>query len=111
MSGRVLVVEDSELGGRTLLTILGAAGYEARLETTAASGLAAAAEWDPATVILDRHLPDGDGAKLALKFGATDRQVFVLSGDARPKGVRGVTDWLLKPVSARALLAAIARAS
>lgn len=111
MSGRVLVVEDSELGGRTLLTILGAAGYDARLETTAADGLAAAAEWDPSTVILDRHLPDGDGAKLASKFGTPDRRVFLLSGDARPSGVRGIAGWLLKPVSARDLLAVIADAN
>lgn len=107
----MLVVEDSELGGRTLLTVLKAAGYDARLETTAADGLAAAEEWEPSTVILDRHLPDGDGAKLASRFRADNRHVFVLSGDVRPKGVRGITDWLLKPVSARDLLAAIANAS
>lgn len=103
----MLIVEDSPLGGRTLVTVLTAAGHTTRLETTVAAGLAAAKEWAPTTVILDRHLPDGDGAKVATKFGAADR-VLVLSGDAQPKGVRGVSQWLRKPVSARALLAAIA---
>ena len=109
MSGRVLIVEDSDLGGRTLRTILQAAGYETRLETNAVDGLAAAQQWEPAIVVLDRHLPDGDGAKLATKFKTVP--VVILSGDAKPKGVRGVTAWLTKPVSARELIEAIKRAT
>ena len=108
MSHKVLVVEDSDVGGRTLLTVLKAAGYDTRLETTAAAGLAAAAEWEPATVILDRRLPDADGASIARRFGQRECRVLILSGDARPNGVRGVNSWLVKPVTSRELLAAVA---
>jgi two-component system OmpR family response regulator len=106
---RVLVVEDSEVGGRTLQTVLAAAGFDVRWEMTAADGLAAAREWGPAAVLLDRHLPDADGATLARRFGGADRRVVVLSGDPRPKGVRGVHRWLVKPVTNRELIAALGR--
>jgi DNA-binding response OmpR family regulator len=107
MKTKVLVVEDSDVGGRTLVTVLSAAGYDVRLEATGAAGIAAAAEWDPRTILLDRLLPDADGAKLAARLRKGDRRVIVLSGDARPKGVRGVDEWLVKPVTNRELFAAI----
>jgi DNA-binding response OmpR family regulator len=106
---KVLVVEDSDVGGRTLVTVLSAAGYDVRWECSGAAGLAAAAEWEPATIVLDRRLPDADGALIAKRFGAPERRVVVLSGEAAPKGVRGVDRWLVKPVSNRELLSAIAR--
>ena len=109
MKTKVLIVEDSDVGGRTLVTVLTAAGYDVRLEATGAAALAAAKEWEPRTILLDRLLPDADGAKLAPRLRSKgERRVVILSGDARPKGVRGVDKWLVKPVTNRELLAAIA---
>jgi DNA-binding response OmpR family regulator len=108
MKVKVLVVEDSDVGGRTLVTVLSAAGYDVRWECSGAAGLAAAADWDPATIVLDRRLPDADGALIAKRFGAPERRVVVLSGEVAPAGVRGVDCWLVKPVTNRELLRAIA---
>lgn len=107
MTAKVLVVEDSEVGGRTLVTVLSAAGYEVRWECTGQAALATAAEWDPSAIVLDRRLPDADGARLAARLRAPDRRVVVLSGETAPTGVRGVDCWLVKPVSNRELLNAI----
>ncbi len=48
----------------------------------------------PAVVVLDRHLPDGDGLELARAIRATqsDTVIVIISGDERPHARRNALD-------------------
>lgn len=111
MTVRVLIVEDAAVAGRTLVNVLSAAGHDVRWETTGRDALRAVDEWRPDVVLLDRELPDADGVDLARQVHGADRRVVVLSGHRAPDALDSIDQWLMKPVSNRELLAAIAGAS
>ena len=73
---KVLVVEDDEALAKGLAFNLEADGYAVRHAPTCAAARAALAEDDPALVVLDLNLPDGDGLDLLRELRA--------AGDARP---------------------------
>lgn len=107
---RVLCVEDHP-GNRALLTALLARRRDAQpvLVETLAAALASARESPPALVLLDLHLPDGDGAKLipALRAAQPGLPVIVLTADALPEtrarlAALDATAFLTKPLDVAA---------
>ena len=83
---------------------------------TAADGLAAVHRDPPDLLLLDLHLPDGDGIDLLRQLKAdartVDLPVLVLSADATPTRVSdalaaGALQYLTKPLNVEALLALI----
>ena len=110
VSRRVLVVDDAELAGTTLLRIVGRGGWEGRWVASAAEAEQAAKTWAPDAVLLDRNLPDGDGIELAgrLRRLLPEARLVLLSGDQVPEAdLVGVDGYLLKPAAARAVLDAL----
>jgi DNA-binding response OmpR family regulator len=107
---RILVVEDDDLAAATVSRILERAGHEVRREGNTTGALATAKAWQPACVLVDRRLPDGDGLALARRLRRSGQaRVVVMSGDPPAQGDRrGVDGYLLKPADVRAVLEAIA---
>ena len=106
----MLVVDDAELAGTTLLRILDRGGCEGRWVGTAADARDVAEEWRPDVVLVDRNLPDGDGLALAvtLRELVPDARLVMMSGDQlSDEDVAGLDGYLMKPASARAVLDAL----
>lgn len=62
---RVLCVDDDRINALLLDELCRMAGdIEARFAETAADALALAAQWSPQLLVVDMHLPDGDGMTL-----------------------------------------------
>jgi CheY-like chemotaxis protein len=121
MSGRrtVLLVEDDADLLRFASVTLRLAGYRLRMATDGQEAIALAHRARPDLVLLDLRLPRVDGWQVleALRGDQALRQVpvVVLTADADPPQrerarVAGAVDYLVKPVSADALLAAVERA-
>ena len=117
-SGFVVFLVDDDPGVLTALTrLLRTNGYEVRAFS---SSLEFVAQHDPSVpgcAIFDVSMPDLDGLQLqeALTGDGVERPVIFITGVGDiPVTVRamkaGALDFLTKPVSARQLLAAIARA-
>lgn len=111
---RILVVEDEAEMARLLAARLGAAGFLADQAASAAEALEAATLHPYALVLLDRRLPDGDGAGLvpALRRARPGVPIIVVSaldGVAdRVQGLdAGADDYLAKPFDGDELLARI----
>ena len=119
MDGRVLLaVEDEPRNAALLQAILGRAGYELHV----AGDLAAAREWlasgTPALVLLDRHLPDGDGLELIGTIRGDDRlrgvPILLVSASVLPRDQAAAMDagcdgFLAKPVRVKPLIDEVSR--
>lgn len=110
---RVLVVDDEEDLRRLLLFNLREAGFEAEAAATGADGLAMAASFAPAVVILDLMLPDLSGTEVCRQLRAdparADVAILMLTarGDEydRVLGFEvGADDYVVKPFSVRELM-------
>lgn len=114
----ILAIEDEPRNAALLRAILAPAGYA----LTVAATLAEARTWlldrTPALVLLDRHLPDGDGLDLAreLRASATTGGIpillvsaSVLPIDRAAAEEAGCAGFIDKPVRVDALLAEVAR--
>ena len=114
----ILAVEDAGLNAALLRAILEPAGYELAI----AADLATAREWleghEPGLVLLDRHLPDGDGLDVARAIRASDRyptvpivlvSASVLPVDREEAAAAGCDEFLDKPVRVAALLETVRR--
>ncbi len=66
----ILAVEDEARNAALLRAILGPAGYDLTIAASLAEARAAVGTRTPALVLLDRHLPDGDGLSLARELRA-----------------------------------------
>jgi len=111
---RILVVEDEAEMARLLAARLGAAGFLADQAGTAEDALHAAALHPYALVLLDRRLPDGDGAALvpALRRARPGVPIILVSAlDGVAERVHGLDagadDYLAKPFDGDELLARI----
>lgn len=115
---RILVVEDETRNSALLDAILRPAGYDLAF----AEDLAGARTWlsqdVPALVLLDRHLPDGDGLELAREFKASPRlmnvpillvSASVLPADRQAAMAAGCDGFIDKPIRVAVLLDEIAR--
>jgi CheY-like chemotaxis protein len=119
MSGELLLaVEDEPRNAALLEAILGRAGYELHV----AGDLGAAREWletaTPALVLLDRHLPDGDGLELIATIRGNDRlrrvPILLVSASVLPRDQAAALDagcdgFLAKPVRVKPLIDEVRR--
>ena len=117
-STQILAVEDEVRNGALLRAILVPAGYDLTIAASLAEARASLRELTPALVLLDRHLPDGDGLGLARELQASDATVgipillvsaSVLAADRVAAQDAGCSGFIDKPVRVDALLAEIAR--
>ncbi len=111
-SDRILLVEDDERIGSTLLRALEGSGYETRWERTGAAGARAAAESRPDLVLLDLGLPDIDGLDVCRTIHERDAALPIVMLTARDEELdvvvgldAGAIDYITKPFKLGELLA------
>jgi CheY-like chemotaxis protein len=116
--GLLLAVEDEPRNAALLQAILGRAGYELHV----ARDLGSAREWlataTPALILLDRHLPDGDGLELIATVRGDDRlrrvPILLVSASVLPRDQAAAMDagcdgFLAKPVRVKPLIDEVCR--
>lgn len=117
---KVLIVDDHVVIAEGLAMLIDAAPdlTVVGLAQTVAAGLLLAAERAPDVVLLDHHLPDGDGARMTadLKALRSDLAVLILTSDASDEVLlaafeAGADGYLLKTKAAREVLQAIRHAA
>lgn len=122
MSGQdrtpILAVEDEPRNSALLRAILGPAGYDLTIAASLVEARASLGTRTPALVLLDRHLPDGDGLGLARELQASPAtaaipillvSASVLPVDRIAAEEAGCVGFIDKPVRVDGLLAEIAR--
>ena len=114
----LLAVEDEPRNAALLEAILGRAGYRLHIASGVDEARAFLAEERPAMVLLDRHLPDGDGLDLIPEIRGDDRlgsvPILLVSASVLPRDVRialgaGADGFLAKPVRVKPLLEEVQR--
>ena len=114
----ILAVEDEVRNSALLRAILVPAGYDLTIAATLAEARAALRDRTPALVLLDRHLPDGDGLDLARELRGSEAtagipillvSASVLPIDRTAAEEAGCAGFIDKPVRVDALLADVAR--
>ena len=114
----LLAVEDEPRNAALLEAILGRAGYRVFV----AGGVVEAREFledeTPALVLLDRHLPDGDGLDLIPEIRGSERlgevPILLVSASVLPRDVQaalaaGAHGFLAKPVRVKPLVDEVRR--
>jgi CheY-like chemotaxis protein len=114
----ILAIEDEPRNAALLRAILMPAGYALTVAATLAEARAWLNDRTPALVLLDRHLPDGDGLDLARELRASAAtgvipillvSASVLPIDREAAEEAGCAGFIDKPVRVDALLAEVAR--
>ncbi len=111
MIPHVLIIDDEPSVGRSLSRVLADRDYRVSVAHTGAEGLARAQADRPQVVLLDHHLPDGDGLEVLASLLDLDPRLRVVVitafGDAA-LAVRfikaGAFDFLTKPYEMEALV-------
>ena len=109
----MLVVEDEESITTPLVEALAREGFEAAVAPTAADALQLADSLEPDLVLLDLMLPDGSGLDVCRELRRTSRVPIIVvtaRGDEADRVVGlelGADDYVVKPFSARELVARI----
>lgn len=106
MASSVLIVEDETILARNIQLYLEHHRYEARIAATKEDGLRQFADARPDVVLLDIHLPDGDGREILHHIRQTDANVGIIIMTAFG-GVQlavqamaaGADDYVEKPVA------------
>ena len=117
--GRLLLaVEDEPRNAALLVAILGRAGYRLEIAANLAEARDFLADATPALVLLDRHLPDGDGLDLVPTIRAADRlrgvPILLVSASVLPRDQAaaleaGCDGFLAKPVRVKPLIDEVRR--
>ncbi|MCZ2403982.1 response regulator transcription factor [Paenarthrobacter sp. Z7-10] len=101
---RIIIIEDDSTIGSTLLSALGANGYDVRWEPTGAEGLALAKETGADLVLLDLGLPDLDGFVVCRELRTLLPEAVIVVLTARQESMdvvsgleSGADDYLTKP--------------
>ena len=114
----LLVVEDDPRNAALLEAILGRAGYRLELAVDLAGARGLLVSLTPDLVLLDRHLPDGDGLDLVGSIRADDRlrhiPILLVSASVLPRDQRAAFDagcdgFLAKPVRVKPLVDEVRR--
>lgn len=113
----VFLVDDDPAVLRGLARLISAAHYRTRTFASPHEFLSAHDPGEPGCAVVDLAMPDLDGLELQQRLhgAGIERPIIFVTGEADvPKTVRamkgGAIDFLTKPVDAKALLAAVARA-
>ncbi len=111
---RVLVVDDESNITELVAMALRYEGFATKTASSGRAALTAAAEFDPALIILDVMLPDLNGFDVLKTLAADGRRVpviFLTARDATEDKVRGLTvggdDYVTKPFSIEELVARV----
>lgn len=111
---RILLVEDDERIGSTLLRALAGSGYDAYWERFGGDAVAAAAANRPDLVLLDLGLPDMDGLDVCRQLHRTDPSLDIVMLTARDEELdvvvgldAGAVDYITKPFTLAELLARV----
>ncbi|MEK7858733.1 MAG: response regulator [Elusimicrobiota bacterium] len=114
---RIVAVEDDPIVRRLFSRTLTSESYECIMAVNAASGLQTCLEQKPDLILLDVHLPDGNGIEVCRQFKDDMRlrhiPILIITGDAvsveeRMEGLEsGADDYILKPFNPKELLARI----
>jgi len=114
VNAHVLVVEDDEAIARGLCGALATEGYDVSVAPTAAAAIELARTEQPALVLLDLGLPDGDGIDLCRRLRAADGEVRIIMLTARQDEVdivvgldAGADDYVTKPFRLAELFARV----
>jgi len=115
----ILAIEDDPIIRAAFKRVLQPEGYKLTLAENGVSGLQACILNKPDLVLMDVHLPDGNGIELCRKIKADPRvrhiPVFIITGEAvtvenRMEGFdSGADDYILKPFSPEELILRIRR--
>ncbi len=114
----LLAVEDEPRNAALLQAILGRAGYRLHVAVDLARARAWLAESSPALVLLDRHLPDGDGLDLVSTIRGSARlrdvPILLVSASVLPRDQAAALDagcdgFLAKPVRVKPLVNEVRR--
>jgi two-component system, OmpR family, response regulator len=111
---RVLVVDDEPNISDLVATVLRYEGFRVEVADSGRRALAAAADFDPALIVLDVMLPDLDGFEVHRRLTAEGRAapvLFLTARDATEDKVRGLSlgadDYVTKPFSLEELVARV----
>jgi two-component system, cell cycle response regulator DivK len=114
----ILAVEDEPRNAALLEAILTRAGYRLHIADQIREARAWLADGAPALVLLDRHLPDGDGLDLIPEIKGTPRlhdvPILLVSASVLPQDVEaamaaGCDGFLAKPVRVKPLVDEVRR--
>jgi DNA-binding response OmpR family regulator len=114
----LLAVEDEPRNAALLEAILGRAGYQLRVAVDLAHAREFLADSTPALVLLDRHLPDGDGLDLIGTIRSSTRTervpILLVSASVLPHEQAAAIDagcdgFLAKPVRVKPLVDEVRR--
>ncbi len=114
----LLAVEDEPRNAALLEAILGRAGYRLHVATGVTEAREFLEEETPDLVLLDRHLPDGDGLDLIPEIRGSERlgdvPILLVSASVLPRDVQvamdaGADGFLAKPVRVKPLVDEVRR--
>jgi len=111
---RILLIEDDEAIGSSLVRILQAEGHDVDWHTHGLPALDSVAEEMPDLVVLDLGLPDIDGVELCRRLRARAERIVIVMLTARAEEIEivlgldaGADDYLTKPFRLSELLARV----
>ncbi len=116
MNRRILLIEDNEQNRYLVAFILKASGWEVVHAVDGPSGLALAAESEPALILLDIQLPGMDGYEVARALRADPRleavpviavTSYAMAGDRERCLEAGCNGYLEKPIDPQAFAAQV----
>jgi DNA-binding NtrC family response regulator len=114
--GHALIVEDDADSARMVATLVGARGFSAATAGSLGDARRHMARQQPDLVLLDLHLPDGNGLSLLEERELIcNSEVVLMTGhpslETSIQALRhGAADYLIKPVSANQLQGILSRA-
>ena len=115
--GRILVIDDEDIVRTSCSRALAPEGYEVTLARNGIEGLKVIGEGQCDVVLTDLKMPDMDGIEVLkkIKEGWPQIEVIIITGyqtvDTAVKSIKlGAFDYIEKPFTPDALLAAVAKA-
>ncbi|MDO8806742.1 MAG: response regulator transcription factor [Elusimicrobiota bacterium] len=115
---KLLIIEDEPIMAKVLKRMFTSEKYEVTNTNTAGEGFEACLKELPDLVLMDVHLPDGNGLDLCRKMKETPRikhiPIIIMTGEATSVDCKmmglesGAEDYVLKPFISEELIARVA---